>query len=118
LQAILSKSPIIALPIDEIPSDLKEWASTLRHEVRFWIVEKYINDSGEIIYSIPHIDQDQRFISADSAGEFGGNNQGGNLMSKVVRAGLLKVNQRVYFDYGPKRTTQDTFRGANQRRRD
>jgi hypothetical protein len=41
LGEILSKPPVIGMPIDRISQDLKEWAGTLRNDVRLWVVKKY-----------------------------------------------------------------------------
>ena len=52
---ILSSSPIIGMPIDKISQDLKEWAETLRNDVRLWIVKKYVEfgTPENISYEIP-----------------------------------------------------------------
>jgi hypothetical protein len=42
LQSILFKPPVLALPVDEIPDDLEEWANTLKIDFRIWILERYI----------------------------------------------------------------------------
>jgi hypothetical protein len=55
LQRILQKVPTIAIPIDGVPKDLKEWAQTLRNTVKIWVIEKYapVGNSGQVLYSIP-----------------------------------------------------------------
>jgi hypothetical protein len=111
LQAILSTPPIIALPIDEIPDDLEEWTKTLKNEVRIWIIEKYINDKNEIMYSIPDADQKGVGPSIDPAGGDNVEANKGSLMSRVVKAGILKVNDPVYIDYGPKGKAKTHFEG-------
>jgi len=55
LGEIFTKPPIIGMPIDKISQDLKEWAGTLRNDVRLWIVKKYIEFGApeNIAYEIP-----------------------------------------------------------------
>lgn len=42
LSKILSKPPVVGMPIGRISQDLKEWAWTLRNDVRLWLVRKFI----------------------------------------------------------------------------
>ena len=43
------------MPIDSVTNDLKEWAETLKNDVRLWVVKKYIQfGKPEIVaYDIP-----------------------------------------------------------------
>jgi len=47
--------PIIGMPIDAVSADLKEWAQTLKAEVRLWIVRKLVSlrDPRKIMFEIP-----------------------------------------------------------------
>ena len=111
IQDILSKPPIIALPIDEIPDDLEEWAGTLKNDVRIWIVEKFINDENEVIYSIPDMDRESEYRPVEKVDKPERVARQGSLMSRVVRAGFLKVDEPVYLDYGPKGKPKTHFEG-------
>ncbi|MBW1715417.1 MAG: hypothetical protein JRJ77_06240 [Deltaproteobacteria bacterium] len=55
LAEILSKTPVIGMPIDRISQDLKEGAGTLRNDVRLWLVRKYIEFGApeNVSYEIP-----------------------------------------------------------------
>ena len=55
LGEILNKEPIIGLPIDAISGDLKEWARTLKYNVKLWTITKYVdfNDKNSIAYEFP-----------------------------------------------------------------
>jgi hypothetical protein len=55
LEEIMEKSPIIAIPIDEIPADLKEWGESLGREYRILRMEKYANEEGEVAYKVPEL---------------------------------------------------------------
>ena len=55
LNQILQSDPIIGMPIDAVKNDLREWAQTLRVDVRLWLIRKYVEfDNPEnIAYQIP-----------------------------------------------------------------
>ena len=55
IRDILETDPIIGIPIDYIPNDLKDWARQQRHNVKLWIVNKFVefNDPTNIIYEFP-----------------------------------------------------------------
>ena len=52
---ILEKAPIIGMPIDRISEDLKEWATTLKSEVKLWVIRKYVEfgKPTNILYEFP-----------------------------------------------------------------
>lgn len=111
LNRILKKEPIVALPIDMIPNDLEEWAKSLRVPVKIWLVEKYSNLQGNILYHIPdieeHLTQAENGLSYTEA-----ELRSGNLLEKVVKAGFLHDGQRVYMDYGKKGQAKTHFDGV------
>jgi hypothetical protein len=55
IRDILQEDPIIGIPIDFIPNDLKDWARQQRHKVKLWIVSKFVElSNGEnIVYEFP-----------------------------------------------------------------
>ena len=54
LHAILRQPPGVALPIDEIPPDLDDWARTLKTPVKLWRLDKYAESrTGRILYALP-----------------------------------------------------------------
>ncbi len=52
---ILSSPPIVGMPIDKISQDLREWAATLKNDVKLWVVKKYIEFGSpeNVAYEIP-----------------------------------------------------------------
>jgi len=52
---ILCAPPIIGMPIDAVSTDLRQWAETLRNDVRLWVVKKYaeFGRSERVAYEIP-----------------------------------------------------------------
>jgi hypothetical protein len=55
LGEIFEKAPIIGMPIDAVTNDLRDWAATLKNNVKLWIVRKYIQfgDPKIVAYDIP-----------------------------------------------------------------
>lgn len=55
IREILKGDPIIGIPIDNIPNDLKDWARQQRLKVKLWIVSKFVqlNNKENIIYEFP-----------------------------------------------------------------
>lgn len=52
---ILENEPIIAVPIDGVTNDLREWARTLKFKVKLWVINKFVglNESSNIIFEFP-----------------------------------------------------------------
>ena len=101
IKEILRKSPIVAIPIDEIPTDLMEWAKTLKHVVKIWKIEKLIQlDGNNVLYSFP----DDAFPDVNTSVEISqiseSNRAGGELLRKVIKAGLLPIGETLTLKYG------------------
>jgi hypothetical protein len=112
LQTILAKSPILALPIDEIPDDLEDYLGTLKVEFKLWTIEKYINDKGEIVYSVPDFTEAKGGPAGTESDSPDAQPRQGNLINRVVQAGILNVGDSVYMDYGPKGKPKTHFTGT------
>jgi hypothetical protein len=115
IHGILQKTPTIAIPIDGIPKDLKEWAQTLRHDVKIWMLEKYapIKGSGAVLYSIP--DENLPSISTESSP--GGDlptvtTVGSQPYQTLINAHPSVVGETVYLEYGPRGKPKKTFQGT------
>jgi hypothetical protein len=114
LQAILSKPPTIAIPIDGIPPDLQSWVKTLKFPVKIWLIEKYQSLEGRsVFYSIP--DENVPTLTTQSSkGE-----PLSTLVSSlsqpyqdVMQAGLIKEGQIVLLDYGPRGKPKKQWKGT------
>jgi hypothetical protein len=55
LGEIFEKAPIIGMPIDAVTNDLRDWAATLKNDVKLWIVRKYVQFGNPkiVAYDIP-----------------------------------------------------------------
>lgn len=102
VQEILEKKPIISLPIDFSPSDLEVWAKQFNVQIQH--IEKYMNGKGEVIYDFPGLELTQENESLKTTNK-------SNALHELVKAGLLKVGDKVYLDYGPKGMAKTHFEG-------
>lgn len=110
LGEILSKSPVIGMPIDKISQDLKEWAETLRNDVRLWLVKKYVefDDPNNIAYEIPEefrpvldtIEEKEKPKSGVAYYDVS--------LADLLDAGFLSVGDELMMNYKP--------RGGNQKK--
>src|SRR5262245_21891875 len=55
LTDIFERKPIVGIPIDHVGADLREWAQTLKTEVKLWVVRKLVEfgNPQNVIYEIP-----------------------------------------------------------------
>lgn len=114
IQAILKDAPTIAIPIDEIPPDLLEWAETLRNEVRIWEIDKYIReDTGEVLYRLPE-DATPSIVTSGSEEARTTKRRGGHLLQRALKHGLLTVGEKLYMEYGPRGEEKQRFEAIVQ----
>ncbi len=111
LGEILAGDPIIGMPIDAVKSDLREWAATLKVDVRLWIVQKYVefNNPRNFVYEIP---EEFRPVFDASPDDVNNNSQVARYdvsVSDLVDADLLSVGQRLVMPYKPRNGEQKTY---------
>ena len=110
LGEILSKSPVIGMPINRISQDLKDWAGTLRNDVRLWLVRKYIEFGApeNVAYEIP---EEYRPV-LDTIEEKGKTKSGivyyDISLADLLEANFLSVGDELVMNYKP--------RGGNQKK--
>jgi hypothetical protein len=116
LQSILSKQPIVAIPIDSVPKDLLQWIETLRHTVKIWEIRKYVSttDSSKIIYSIP--DENLPSLVTTPTSEESGRPSIQRISSQPLQE-LLNANPKLLgiwliLEYGPRGQDKQTFHGV------
>ncbi len=107
---ILRKSPIVAIPIDEIPDDLEEWANTLKHVVKIWRISKYVCPStDDILYSFPEDLAPDVSTSTDEIERSRVGKVAGQVFTKIVLAGLVSDGQKLWLEYGPRGQPKQRF---------
>ena len=112
-QTILDTEPIVGMPIDKISADHREWAATLRNDVKLWIISKYAEwgNQSNVIYQIP----EEFSPTVDTAEEHAQIKEGRNVnyygvsISDLLHAGLLQVGEELTFDYGPSGQNKSTY---------
>jgi len=114
LQAIISKPPTIAIPIDGIPPDLQSWVKTLMFPVKIWLIEKYQSLDGQsVFYSIP----DENIPTLTMQSTIGAPlstlmNRLSQPYQEVMQAGLIGEGQTVLLDYGPRGKPKKQWKGT------
>jgi len=110
LGEILSKPPVIGMPINRISQDLKEWAGTLRNDVRLWLVRKHIEFGApeNFAYEIPEEYRPVLDTTEEKEKPKSGIAYYDVSLSDLLETGLLKMNDELVMTYKP--------RGGNQKK--
>jgi len=114
LQRILQKVPTVAIPIDGIPKDLREWVQTLRNTVKIWVLEKLVsvNDQSRVLYSIP--DENLPTLTtapADPGAVATVRGSASQIWEELLEARPELVGESVFLEYGPRGAEKRTFHG-------
>lgn len=114
LGEIFEKPPTIGMPIDKVTNDLREWAETLKNDVRLWIVRKYslFGDQKVIAYDIP---EEYRPVldTSDSGQDSKSGIQTFDVsLSDLMAAGFLHEGQNIIHSYKPRGGKNRTFSGT------
>jgi hypothetical protein len=106
VREILEKDPIIGVPIDDITTDLKDWARTLRYNVKLWIVRKFVdfNDNANIIFEFPEefkpeLDTEEESEPKPVNKEIAKYDID---IIDLIEAGLISSNEKLFMQYKPK----------------
>ena len=107
LSEIFETPPIVAIPIDEVGLDLREWAQTVKAEVKLWLVRKLVEfgNSGHVIYEIPDEGRPVLDSSADGAESASGLKYYDVALGDLVERGgrwrlLCRMPDREHFQSG------------------
>lgn len=115
LAEILENKPIIGIPIDSVSRDLQEWATTLKNEVKLWIVRKYVEfgHPENVLYEIP---EEYRPVLDTQVGEDEGTGVARYdvTLFDLIEAGLLSVGGKLYMSYGPRNSEKRIYEGIVQ----
>ncbi len=110
LGEILERDPIVGMPIDAISNDLREWASTLKVNVKLWIVRKHIEfgRSEQVLYEIPEefrpaLDTEQPPSSETQVARYD------VTLSDLLQAGLLRAGDKLLMPWKPRTGAKQVF---------
>ncbi|MEW6685573.1 MAG: hypothetical protein AB1393_05135 [Candidatus Edwardsbacteria bacterium] len=118
LTEILETTPLIGLPIDSISPDLKDWARTLKNDVRLWTIKKYIEFGSpqNIVYEFPEeykpVLDTQEEKDVDSSGQDKATMASYDVtVFDLITAGLLNVGDKIRMSYKPRNGDQRNYEG-------
>jgi hypothetical protein len=116
LGEILEKEPTVGVPIDDLTNDLKDWARTLKYNVKLWVIKKYVefNNSANVVYELPEefkpdLDTEQEETSETTTGSITTYDVG---LSDLLKAGLITENQKILMNYKPRNGQQKKYIGT------
>ena len=113
LAEILERRPIVGMPIDFVSRDLQEWATTLRNEVKLWIVRKYVEfgQPENVLYEIP--EEYRPVLDTREESEFQSSVARYDVtLSSLIDAGLLTVGSKLFMPYSPKNGQKRVYEGT------
>jgi len=103
LTEIIESRPIVGIPIDHVSTDLREWAQTLKNEVKLWIVRKLVDfqDQTSVLYEIP--DEYRPVFDTSEETDSGHTSVFYDVyLSDLLEAGILTVGQEMVMTYKPR----------------
>jgi Restriction Enzyme Adenine Methylase Associated len=113
IRDILQDDPIIGIPIDYIPNDLKEWARQQKHKVKLWIISKFVefNNSLNIVYEFPEefkpaLDTEEESKPQKANTEV---TQYEVEISDLISSNLLEIGQELKMTYKPRNGETKTY---------
>ena len=115
LSEILEKEPSVGIPIDAISGDLKEWARTLKYNVKLWKISKYVefNQPENIVYEFPEefrpeLDTEEEIEIDSTTGEI---LRYEATIADLIEAKLLDVGQTLIMEYKPRHGQKKKYEG-------
>jgi hypothetical protein len=116
---ILDKDPIIGVPIDGITNDLKDWARTLKYNVKLWLITKYVefNNPNNIVYEFPEefkpeLDTEEEEIEQKKS--FQTLNRYEVEVADLITARLINPGDKLYMSYKPRNGQSRTYEATIQ----
>jgi hypothetical protein len=111
LGEIFEKPPIIGMPIDAITNDLRDWAATLKNDVKLWIVRKYVQFGNPriVAYDIPE-EYRPVFDTTDRGSQpKSGIKTYDVSITDLMEEGFLSAGTELTMSYKPRGGKQQTF---------
>ncbi len=108
---IFEKAPIIGMPIDAVSNDLREWAATLKNDVKLWIVRKFtqFGNPKKVAYEIPE-EYRPVFDTTDRESQpQSGIKTYDVSISDLIEEGFLEVGSELTMSYKPRGGKQQTY---------
>jgi len=116
IQEILEKEPVIGVPIDNISADLKQWARTLKYNVKLWVISKFIEfkNPTNVIYEFPEefkpeIDTEKEKNLDESSQEI---TRYDVALSDLIEAEIIEPNSHLIMDYKPRNGQKKKYKAV------
>jgi hypothetical protein len=108
---ILDGKPIVGIPIDHVGTDLREWAQTLKSEVKLWVIRKLVEfgNPANVIYEIPEEFRPVLDTSPESEVTASGYTYYDVTLADLIAAELLKPGEQLFMTYGPRGAERRVF---------
>jgi hypothetical protein len=106
LSDILDKEPTVGIPIDKVSDDLKDWARTLKYDVKLWLINKFVEfKDKDIIYEFPEEFKPELDTEEENKPEINQTrvNRYDVSISDLIKKGLLQIGQKLFMEYKPRR---------------
>ncbi|MDW7776594.1 MAG: hypothetical protein SCH39_09730 [Methanosarcinales archaeon] len=103
---ILDKEPIVGIPIDKISDDLKDWARTLKYDVKLWLINKFVEfKEKDIIYEFPEEFKPELDTEEENKPEINKTkvNRYDVSVLDLIEKEILQVGQKLFMEYKPRR---------------
>lgn len=118
LSEILEKEPAVGIPIDAISGDLKEWARTLKYNVKLWKITKYIefNIPNNIVYEFPEefkpeLDTEEEKEITTGMSEI---SRYDATILDLIQAGFIEIDEILRMEYKPRNGLRRKYEGIVQ----
>jgi hypothetical protein len=114
LGEMLEASPIIGMPIDSVSRDLRDWAETLKNDVRLWIVKKYVEfGNPEVVaYDIPEEYRPVLDTTERNGAKKSGIRTYDVSVANLIASELLSPGQELSLNYKPRGGKRKTYKGT------
>lgn len=102
--SILKKDPIVGMPIDKISQDLRDWAETLKNDIKLWLVKKYIefDNTENTAYEIPEEYRPIIDTTTDEETSESGFTTYDVSVSDLIEEHMLEVGEELIMTYKPR----------------
>jgi len=110
LSEIFEQPPIIGLPIDRVGQDLREWAQTLKTEVKLWTIRKLVefNNPNNVLYEIPD-DFRPDLDTSEPESESRGYTTYDVTIADLIATGSLSPDEVLVMSYRPRDGDRKTY---------
>ena len=115
LSEILHSPPVVAMPIDRVKPDLREWAATLKAEVKLWEVRKFVEfgNPNNVIYEIPEqfTPEYETDVTEDETSLIARYDVS---VRDLISSGYLADGETLVMQYKPRNREQKTYHATLQ----